>query len=111
MTKSHDTFAPLGPFITPKEFVDDPTNLMVTFSLNGERLQEGTTAQMIHNVFEQLAYASNILTLQPGDVIATGTPPGSGSARNPPLFLQPGDRMDCSYEGVGTLSNPVEAGR
>ncbi len=111
VTKSHDTFAPMGPFITPKEFLSDPRGLTVTFSLNGEVLQQGTTAQMVHNVFEQLVYASNILTLRPGDVIATGTPPGSGSARNPPLFLQPGDRMECTYEGVGTLSNPVEAGR
>jgi len=109
VTKSHDTFAPMGPFITPKEFLPDPRGLTVTFSLNGEVLQEGTTAQMVHNVFEQLVYASNILTLRPGDVIATGTPPGSGSARNPPLFLQPGDVMECSYGGVGTLSNPVRA--
>jgi 2-keto-4-pentenoate hydratase/2-oxohepta-3-ene-1,7-dioic acid hydratase in catechol pathway len=109
VSKSHDTFAPMGPFITPKEFIDDVGRLAITFALNGEVLQEGTTAQMIHTVPEQVAYASSILTLRPGDVVATGTPPGAGSARTPPLFFQPGDVATCTYEGVGTLSNPVEA--
>jgi 2-keto-4-pentenoate hydratase/2-oxohepta-3-ene-1,7-dioic acid hydratase in catechol pathway len=107
VTKNHDTFAPLGPFITPKEFVKDVGNLGMTFVLNGETLQTGTTAQMIHSVPEQVVYASNIITLRPGDVIATGTPPGVGSARNPPILLKAGDKMACSYDGVGTLSNPV----
>ncbi len=109
VTKNHDTFAPLGPFITPKEFIRDIGNAGMTFVLNAEQLQEGTTAQMIHTVQEQVVYASNILTLRPGDVIATGTPPGVGSARNPPILLKAGDRMECSYEGVGTLTNPVVA--
>jgi 2-keto-4-pentenoate hydratase/2-oxohepta-3-ene-1,7-dioic acid hydratase in catechol pathway len=109
ITKNHDTFAPLGPFITPKEFVKDVGNLGMTFVLNGETLQTGTTAQMIHSVPEQIVYASNIISLRPGDVIATGTPPGVGSARNPPILLKAGDKMDCSYDGVGTLSNPVVA--
>jgi 2-keto-4-pentenoate hydratase/2-oxohepta-3-ene-1,7-dioic acid hydratase in catechol pathway len=109
ITKNHDTFAPMGPFITPKEFVADIGNTGMTFVLNGEQLQEGTTAQMIHTVPEQIVYASNIVTLRPGDVIATGTPPGVGSARNPPILLKAGDRMECSYDGVGTLTNPVEA--
>jgi 2-keto-4-pentenoate hydratase/2-oxohepta-3-ene-1,7-dioic acid hydratase in catechol pathway len=105
--KSHDTFAPLGPFITPKEFVPQVQKLPIRFSLNGKVLQEGTTAQMIHNVLEQVVYGSNILTLRPGDVIATGTLPGAGSARTPPIFLKAGDRAECTYEGVGTLINPV----
>jgi 2-keto-4-pentenoate hydratase/2-oxohepta-3-ene-1,7-dioic acid hydratase in catechol pathway len=109
VAKSHDTFAPMGPFITPKEFIRDVGNLKIEFALNGQVLQEGTTAQMIHNVFEQIAYGSSILTLRPGDVIATGTPPGAGSARTPPVFLKPGDRAVCTYEGVGTLMNPVAA--
>jgi 2-keto-4-pentenoate hydratase/2-oxohepta-3-ene-1,7-dioic acid hydratase in catechol pathway len=109
ITKNHDTFAPLGPFITPKEFVRDIGNTGMTFVLNGEKLQEGTTAQMIHTVQEQVVYASNIVTLKPGDVIATGTPPGVGSARNPPILLKAGDKMDCTYDGVGTLTNPVVA--
>jgi len=109
ITKNHDTFAPMGPFITPKEFVKDVGNTSMTFALNGEVLQMGTTAQMIHNVPEQIVYASNIITLRPGDVIATGTPPGVGSARNPPILLKAGDRMACTYDGVGTLTNPVVA--
>ena len=109
ITKNHDTFAPMGPFITPKEFIADIGNTGMKFSLNGELLQEGTTAQMIHTVPEQVVYASNIVTLRPGDVIATGTPPGVGSARNPPILLKAGDRMTCTYDGVGTLTNPVVA--
>lgn len=111
VTKNHDTFAPMGPFITPKEFVKDVGNLAMTFVLNGETLQTGTTAQMIHTVEEQVVYASNIITLRPGDVIATGTPPGVGSARNPPILLEAGDKMECSYDGIGTLTNPVVAAR
>lgn len=108
VSKSHDTFAPLGPFITPKAFIEDPGRLAIAFALNGERLQEGTTSQMIHTVSEQVAYASNLLTLRPGDVIATGTLPGAGSARTPPIFFTPGDTASCTYEGVGTLVNPVQ---
>ena len=109
IAKNHDTFAPMGPFITPKEFIPDVGRLKMTFVLNGQELQTGTTAQRIHHVFEQVSYASHILTLRPGDVIATGTPPGVGSARTPPILLKPGDKMACSYEGVGTLANPVVA--
>jgi 2-keto-4-pentenoate hydratase/2-oxohepta-3-ene-1,7-dioic acid hydratase in catechol pathway len=105
--KSHDTFAPLGPFIVPKEFVADPRNLGIRFTLNGETMQQGSTAAMIHDVFEQVQYASHILTLHAGDVIATGTPPGVGSGRKPPIFLKAGDKMACTYEGVGTLRNDV----
>jgi 2-keto-4-pentenoate hydratase/2-oxohepta-3-ene-1,7-dioic acid hydratase in catechol pathway len=105
--KSHDTFAPLGPFIVPREFIANPRNIAVRFTLNGETMQQGSTAAMIHDVFEQVQYASNILTLRPGDVIATGTPPGVGSGRKPPIFLKAGDKMACTYEGVGTLRNDV----
>lgn len=107
VSKNHDTFAPLGPFITPKEFVADPQNLAIRFALNGEVMQEASTSLMIHDVFEQVAYASNIVTLVPGDVIATGTPGGVGSARTPPVYFKAGDRSVCSYEGIGTLTNPV----
>ena len=105
--KSRDTFAPMGPFITPREFVDDPTDLAITFVLNGTVMQEASTDLMIHNVFEQVVYASNILTLVPGDVIATGTPAGVGSARTPLIFLKAGDTTSCTYEGIGTLENTV----
>jgi 2-keto-4-pentenoate hydratase/2-oxohepta-3-ene-1,7-dioic acid hydratase in catechol pathway len=108
IAKSHDTFAPLGPFITPKEFVRDPQKLPVKFTLNDKLMQDSNTSYMIHTVFELLSYGSNIMTLRTGDIVATGTPDGVGSARNPPIFLKAGDRTVCTYEGVGTLSNRVE---
>ena len=111
IAKNHDTFAPLGPVITPKEFIGDPQKLRVTFTLNGQLLQDGNTALMIHNVYEQVAYASNIITLRTGDVIATGTPAGVGSARMPPIYYKGGDTGTCMYEGIGTLTNPVVASR
>ena len=107
IAKSRDTFAPLGPFITPKEFVPNPKSLPVKFSLNGKLMQEATTSLMIHDVFDLVAYGSSIITLRPGDVIATGTPGGVGSARTPPIFLKAGDKTSCTYEGVGTLTNDV----
>lgn len=109
ISKSHDTFAPMGPFITPKEFVENVQDLPIAFALNGEVLQEGTTRQMIHTVAEQVNYATSIVTLRTGDVVATGTVPGAGSARTPPIFFQPGDVASCTYGGMGTLINPVEA--
>ena len=105
--KNHDTFAPMGPFITPKEFVANPQNLPVKFTLNGQLMQDANTSLMIHTVFEQVSYASHILTLRPGDVIATGSPAGVGSARKPPIFFKAGDTAVCTYEGIGTLTNPV----
>ncbi len=107
IAKNHDTFGPLGPFITPKEFVANPQKLAIRFTLNGTVMQEATTALMIHNVYEQVTYASSIMTLRPGDIITTGTPAGVGSARTPPVYFKPGDRSVCTYEGVGTLTNPV----
>lgn len=107
IAKNHDTFAPLGPVITPKEFIADPQKLSITFTLNGQLLQDASSSLMIHTVFEQVAYASNIITLRAGDVIATGTPAGVGSARMPPIYYKPGDVGVCMYEGIGTLTNPV----
>ncbi|HET7294646.1 MAG TPA: fumarylacetoacetate hydrolase family protein [Vicinamibacteria bacterium] len=107
--KAHDTFAPLGPFIVPKEFVPDPHKLAIKFSLSGKPMQDSSTERMTHSVYEMLQYASNILTLQPGDVISTGSPAGVGSARNPPIFMKPGDVAECTIEGIGTLTNPVAA--
>ncbi|HEV8253201.1 MAG TPA: fumarylacetoacetate hydrolase family protein [Vicinamibacteria bacterium] len=109
--KSHDTFAPLGPFIVPKEFVPDPQKLRIQFTLSGTPMQDSSTDRMTHTVDELLAYASNILTLRPGDVISTGSPAGVGYVRNPPVFLKPGDVSVCTIEGIGTLTNPVVAER
>jgi 2-keto-4-pentenoate hydratase/2-oxohepta-3-ene-1,7-dioic acid hydratase in catechol pathway len=109
--KNHDTFAPMGPFIVPKEFVPNPQNLPVKFTLNGQVMQDANTSLMVHSVFEQISYASNIITLRPGDVIATGSPAGVGSARKPPIFFKAGDTSVCTYEGIGTLTNPIVAPR
>lgn len=107
IAKSHDTFAPLGPFIVPSEFVKDPQGLPIRFSLNGQLMQDSTTARMTHNVYELVSFASHVITLRPGDVIATGSSAGVGVARTPPIFMQAGDRAVCSVEGIGTLTNPV----
>jgi len=107
--KSQDTFAPLGPFVVPAEFVPDPQNLGVQFSLNDELMQDATTSLMTHTVIDLLTFASNMVTLQPGDLMATGTPAGVGTARVPPIYLKAGDRTACTVEGIGTLSNTVEA--
>jgi 2,4-didehydro-3-deoxy-L-rhamnonate hydrolase len=106
--KSHDTFAPLGPFVVPREFVPDPQKLAITFTLNGKVMQDSNTSRMTHTVFELLSYASHILTLHPGDAIATGSPAGVGTARATPLYFKPGDQSVCTIESIGTLSNPVQ---
>ena len=105
IAKGHDTFAPLGPYIVPKEFVPDPQKLAITFTLSGKVMQDSNTERMTHNVFEMLAYVSNILTLKPGDIISTGSPAGVGAARN--VFMKPGDTAVCTIERIGTLTNPV----
>ena len=109
MGKSQDTFAPLGPFVDPAAFVPDPQDLGVQFSLNGELMQDATTSLMIHPVVDLLTVASGMVTLHPGDLMATGTPAGVGTARVPPVYLEAGDRTACTIEGIGTLSNNVEA--
>ncbi|MAP40648.1 MAG: hypothetical protein CMP01_00100 [Woeseiaceae bacterium] len=105
--KGSDTFAPLGPFIVPAEFVENPHSLDIQFRLSGELMQDANTELMQHSVDELVQFVSNNIILQPGDVIATGTPGGVGYARTPPVFMEPGDVAECSVEGIGTLSNPV----
>ena len=105
--KSWDTFCPLGPWIVPKECIDDLHNLGLQLTLNGEVMQNGNTSELIWNVFEQIAYLSSLLTLQPGDTIMTGTPAGVGMGRG--HFLKPGDVMVASVNGVGSIKNPVAA--
>jgi 2-keto-4-pentenoate hydratase/2-oxohepta-3-ene-1,7-dioic acid hydratase in catechol pathway len=105
--KSHATFAPLGPFIVPKEFVADPQKLKITYTLNGKVMQDADTSLMVHSIDELVTYGSNIIPLQPGDVINTGSPSGVGYARKPPIFLKAGDRSSCTYASVGTLTNTV----
>ncbi len=94
----------------PKEFVQDPQKLKITYTLDGKVMQDSNTSEMIHSIDEMLHFGSNILTLHPGDIIATGSPSGVGVARTPPIFLKAGQISVCSYEGVGTLTNPIQGG-
>jgi 2-keto-4-pentenoate hydratase/2-oxohepta-3-ene-1,7-dioic acid hydratase in catechol pathway len=107
--KSHDTFAPLGPFIVPRQFVSNPQKLAVKFSLNDTVMQDSNTDRMTHTVFELVEYATNMMTLRPGDLISTGSPAGVGTARGTPVYFKPGDRSTCTIESIGTLRNTVEA--
>jgi 2,4-diketo-3-deoxy-L-fuconate hydrolase len=105
--KNHDTFGPLGPFIVPKEFVADPMNVRHTFTLNDTVMQDSNTNRMSHNIHELLHYASNILTLNPGDVIAGGSPAGTNIERAEPRWMRAGDTAICAIEGVGTQRHAV----
>lgn len=105
--KSHDTFAPLGPYIVPKAFVPDPQKLPIKFTLSGKVMQDSTTERMTHNVYEMVSYVSHIMTLRPGDIVSTGSPAGVGAARN--IFMKAGDTSVCAIGGIGTLTNPVIA--
>jgi 2-keto-4-pentenoate hydratase/2-oxohepta-3-ene-1,7-dioic acid hydratase in catechol pathway len=107
--KSPDTFCPVGPRLVPRDDVPDPQALPIRCLLNGEVMQDSTTANMIFSVAEVIAYASATSTLEPGDLIATGTPAGVGVFRKPPRLLQDGDEVTIEIEGVGALTNPVRA--
>jgi 2,4-didehydro-3-deoxy-L-rhamnonate hydrolase len=109
ISKSHDTFGPNGPFIVPAAFIGDPQDLTVRYTLNGKVMQDDNTALMIHTVRDLVSYASTIASLNPGDLIGTGTPGGVGEARVPPVYLKPGDTSVCSIEKIGSLTNPVRA--
>ncbi|HSK87631.1 MAG TPA: fumarylacetoacetate hydrolase family protein [Anaerolineales bacterium] len=104
--KTLDTFAPCGPALVIAE-INDPQNLNISTRLNQQTLQQSNTCNMIFSVAETIAYISQLMTLEPGDIIATGTPEGVGFKRNPPIFLQDGDVVEVEVEGIGTLRNPV----
>ncbi len=105
--KSPDTFCPVGPRLVPREEIADPQALAIRCLVNGEALQDSSTAQMIFSVAEIIAYTSRTVTLQPGDLIATGTPAGVGVFRDPKVLLQDGDVVAVEIEGLGTLTNPI----
>lgn len=105
--KTFDTFAPAGPVLVTKDEIADPLNLPIRLRLNGETMQNSSTKQMIFGVAELVAYCAQIFTLEPGDLIYTGTPPGVGMARKPPVFLKDGDVVEVEIEGLGVLRNPV----
>jgi 2,4-didehydro-3-deoxy-L-rhamnonate hydrolase len=108
-SKSIDTFCPLGPYIATTDEIEDPQDLSIRCILNGEVMQEGTTQKMIFPVAELVSFLSQGMTLVPGDIIVTGTPPGVGSARDPQVWLKDGDEVSIEIQGLGTLTNPVEA--
>jgi 2-keto-4-pentenoate hydratase/2-oxohepta-3-ene-1,7-dioic acid hydratase in catechol pathway len=103
--KTFDTFAPFGPALTTVDEVPDPHALRIQLRLNGQTLQDSNTKQLIFKVEELVSYVSQVCTLLPGDVIFTGTPPGVGAARKPPVFLKPGDTVEVEIEKLGTLKN------
>jgi 2-keto-4-pentenoate hydratase/2-oxohepta-3-ene-1,7-dioic acid hydratase in catechol pathway len=107
--KSCDTFAPMGQTIVTTDIVPDPHKLSIKLVLNGKTMQDSNTNQLIFGVPALVEFLSQTITLEPGDVIATGTPPGVGFARKPPVFLQPGDQMEVEIEIVGGVGNPVVA--
>lgn len=108
--KTFDTFAPCGPHLVTADEAPDPHNLPIRLRLNGTTMQDSNTKQMIFGVGQMLAYLSLVFTLEPGDLVFTGTPPGVGFARKPPVFLKPGDLAEVEIEGLGVLQNPVVQG-
>jgi len=104
-----DSFAPMGPYLVTRDEIKDVQNLALTTRVNGKVEQSGNTGQMIFDVADLIHYASHIFTLEPGDVIATGTPAGVGHGKN--IKLQPGDVVEIEIENVGVLRNPVKAER
>ncbi len=99
--KSHDTFAPIGPWLVTRDEVADPQALEMFLDVNGTRMQSGSTATMVYGVAHVVSYLSQFMTLEPGDIIATGTPPGVGMGQNPQIFLHAGDEMVLGVEGLG----------
>lgn len=105
MQKAWDKFQPTGPWITPAQFVTDPQSLAIELTVNGAVKQKSNTSQMIFGVKAIIEHLAGILTLEPGDIIATGTPAGVGFGRNPPEFIRPGDSVRVTIEALGTLEN------
>jgi 2-keto-4-pentenoate hydratase/2-oxohepta-3-ene-1,7-dioic acid hydratase in catechol pathway len=108
-SKSIDTFCPLGPSLVTPDEIGDPQALRVSTRVNGETMQESSTTEMIVGVGELLAHCSRSFTLDPGDVLPTGTPWGCGEFMNPPRSLNPGDRVEVEVERIGVPANPVRA--
>jgi 2-keto-4-pentenoate hydratase/2-oxohepta-3-ene-1,7-dioic acid hydratase in catechol pathway len=105
--KSIDTFAPLGPWVVTADQIGDPLRLKLTTKLNSEVVQSGSTENLIFGPVDLIVFITKYITLEPGDVISTGTPSGVGVFREPPVFMKAGDVVEVTIEGIGTLSNPV----
>jgi len=109
MGKTFDTFAPMGPAIVTADEISDPHNLTISLALSGEVMQNSNTRNLIFRVPRLIAFLSSAFTLEPGDIISTGTPGGVGFARKPPRWLKAGDEVAVRVEGLGELVNPVVA--
>lgn len=105
MGKNFDTFAPMGPWIVSADEIEDPHNLDIALTLNGERMQHSNTRELIFKIPETVEFLSSVMTLEPGDVVLTGTPAGVGFGRKPPRWLVPGDEIVVEVEGLGQLRN------
>jgi 2-keto-4-pentenoate hydratase/2-oxohepta-3-ene-1,7-dioic acid hydratase in catechol pathway len=109
MGKTFDTFAPMGPWIVTKDEIADPHALDISLEIGGVVLQNSNTRELIFKIPELIEYISQVVTLEPGDIVATGTPPGVGFAQKPPRWLRPGDEVIVRIQGIGELRNPVAA--
>ena len=107
--KTFDTFAPMGPYLVTKDEIADPHNLNISLTINGETLQKSNTRELIFRIPQLIEHLSSVFTLEPGDVISTGTPSGVGFSFNPPRWLRAGDSVTVKVEGLGELTNPVVA--
>lgn len=109
MGKTFDTFCPMGPYLVTADEVADPHNLDISIEINGEVLQSSNTRHLIFRIPDLIAYLSSVFTLEPGDIVSTGTPAGVGFARKPPRYLRAGDDVVVKVQGLGELRNPVVA--
>jgi len=107
--KTFDTFAPFGPWIVSADEIEDPHNLDICLTINGETLQHSNTRELVFGIPALVEYLSSVFTLESGDIVATGTPPGVGMARKPPRWLKPGDEVVVSIQGLGELRNTTVA--
>src|SRR5207248_11007170 len=105
--KAIDTFAPCGPALVLREEISDLQSLGIRTRVNGETLQDANTSLMVFGVVEAIAFLTRVMTLEPGDIIATGTPAGAGQSRDPQVWLHDGDVVEVEIDGIGTLKNPV----
>ena len=105
--KSHDTYGPIGPYLVTKDDIGDVNNLNMSLDLNGKRMQSGNTSTMIFSVDMIVSYVSKFMSLQPGDIITTGTPPGVGMGMKPQVFLKSGDKMKLSIDNLGEQNSKV----
>ena len=105
--KSADTFGPIGPYLVTKDEIKDVQNLNMELNINGKNMQKGNTNKMIFNINFLLSYLSKFMSLQPGDIITTGTPPGIGNAKKPPVFFKPGDEVNLSIDMLGEQNHKI----